>query len=58
MCSVALKRLERAVASASRLSDAALIQDGCIMIWNAALPLLQVPLSQNMKNIHLDLGLC
>ena len=37
----ALKALEEAVNSARRVGDPALVQDGCIIIWNTSLPLLQ-----------------
>lgn len=37
----ALNVLEEAVNSARRVAEPALIQDGCIIIWNVSLPLLQ-----------------
>ena len=37
----ALRDLEEAVNSARRVGEPALVQDGCIVIWNTALPLLQ-----------------
>ena len=37
----ALRNLEEAMSSARRVGEPALVQDGCIIIWNTALPLLQ-----------------
>merc|ERR1719181_2668771 len=37
----ALRLLEEAVNSARRVGEPALVQDGCIIIWNTSLPLLQ-----------------
>ena len=37
----ALKVLEEALTSARRVGEPELIQDGCVLIWNVALPLLQ-----------------
>ena len=37
----ALKRLEDTLASARRTNDAELVQEGCVLIWNISLPLLQ-----------------
>ena len=38
-----LSQLERALQSAERLpdKDLALVQEGCVLVWNVALPLLQ-----------------
>lgn len=38
----ALKKLERALITAERFGDPAIIQDGCVLAWNVSLPMLQV----------------
>jgi len=45
----ALKKLEEALSSARRALDPELIQDGCLLIWNVALPLLQPSLVQHAE---------
>eukprot|EP00698_Gefionella_okellyi_P006460 TRINITY_DN1579_c1_g1_i1.p1 TRINITY_DN1579_c1_g1~~TRINITY_DN1579_c1_g1_i1.p1 ORF type:complete len:2326 (-),score=648.42 TRINITY_DN1579_c1_g1_i1:972-7490(-) len=46
----ALKKFERALAGATRYGDAVLLQDGAVLVWNAALPLLQPNLRHQTRS--------